>query len=183
MRQFDSGRVQDKLIDRLDRREKQKAFKLDRFFRFRLAEVHNQLTQTLLMQRVIETESPKAVSDLILKGLKKALRSSEFDFRYFVSPIRDLVPRPNPLSLYMTQYVNEVMIGDPDVIDVYGTDIEIYEHINRVVSQIKAHFDKTEADVMAQMANSKSLTPGTKDYEITMDQMLRKRLGDPQIEV
>jgi len=183
MRQFDSGRVQDKLIDRLDRREKQKAFKMDRFFRFRLAELHNQMTQTLLMEKVVETENPKAVSDLILKGLRKALRSSEFDFRYFVSPIRDLVPRPNPLSLYMTQYVNEVMIGEPDVIDVYGTDLEIYDCINKVVSQVKTRFDKTEAEVMAQIANSKTVMPGTKDYEIAMDQMLRKRLGDPQIEV
>ena len=81
MKRFGSGRVQEKLIDRLERKEKKEAFQRDRFFRFKLPEIHTQLSQGLLMERIIETENPAAVSDLILKGLKKYVRSSEFDFK------------------------------------------------------------------------------------------------------
>jgi hypothetical protein len=179
MRQFDSGKVQDKLINRLDRQEKQQAFKLDRFLRFKLSEIHNELTQVLLMERIVETDNPGAVSELILKGLKAAMKSSEFDFKYFVSPIRDLVPRPNQMALYMTQYVNETLVNAPEVIDVYGTNVEIYDLISKVLNQSKIRFDKAEADVLAQLAASKTLEPGSRDYEIALDQMIRKRLGDP----
>ena len=105
MKSWDSGRVQDKLINRLERQERQQAFQRDRFFKFKLAEIHNKLTQTLLMDKIIETDDPGAISDLVLSGLKKALKSTEFDFKYFIAPIRSIVPRPNPLSLYITQYI------------------------------------------------------------------------------
>ena len=81
MRIFDSGRVQDKLINRLERQEKQQAFQQDRFFRFKLPEIHNKLSQALLMNKIIETDNPGAVSNALLKGLKKALKTPEFDFK------------------------------------------------------------------------------------------------------
>ena len=180
MKRFDSGRVQDKLIKRLERRERQEAFQRDRFFRFKLPEIHNKLTQALLMNKIIETDNPAAVSELILQGLKKALKSSEFDFKYFIAPIRNIVPRPNPYSLYMTQYVNEVIINDPSVIDVYGTDEEIYKIINQVISQINIQFERTEEEILAQLSRNKSLVPGTREYEIALDQLFRKKIGEPE---
>ncbi|MBW1729546.1 MAG: DUF507 family protein [Deltaproteobacteria bacterium] len=180
MRRFDSGRVQDRLIRRLERKERQQAFQRDRFFRFKLTEIQNKLTQALLMNKIIETDNSAAVSELILQGLKKALKSSEFDFKYFIAPIRHLVPRPNPYSLYMTQYLMEVMINDPNVIDIYGTDQEIYKIINDVITQINLQFERTEEEVMAQMARNRSLIPGTREYEIALDQLFKQRLGEPQ---
>ncbi len=176
----DSGRVQDKLINRLERQEKQRAFQQGRFFRFKLPEIHNKLRQTLLEERIIETENAAAVSDSILKGLKMALNSTEFDFKYFVSPIRNLVPRPNPYSLYMTQYLMEVLINDPDVIDVYGTDEDIYHAVNRIISQSRIQFEKVEKEIVDQLAQNKSLDPGSNEYKIVMDKLLRERVGEPQ---
>ena len=180
MYQRDTGRVHNKLINRLERQEKQRAFQQGRFFRFKLPEIHNKLRQVLLQEEIIETGNAAAISDSILKGLKKALHSSEFDFEYFVSPIRNLVPRPNPYSLYMTQYVMEVLIDDPNVIEIYGTDEEVYRVINRVISQSHIHFDKVEEDIVAQLARDRSILPGSAEYQITMDQLLRERVGDPQ---
>jgi hypothetical protein len=176
----DSGRVQDKLINKLERQEKQRAFQQGRFFRFKLHEIHNKLRQTLLAEKIIETDNAAAVSDSILKGLKMALNSSEFDFKYFVSPIRDLVPRPNPYSLYMTQYLMEVLINDPDVIEIYGTDEDIYRSIDRIVTQSRNQFEKVEKDILDQLAQKKTLTPGSAEYKIAMDQLLREKLGEPQ---
>ena len=147
MKTFDSGRVQDKLIDRLERKERQSAFQRDKFLRFKLPEIHNNLSQTLLMEKIIETDNPSAISGLIMKGLKKVMKVNEFDFKYFVAPIRNLLPRPNPIALYLTQYILEVVINDPSVIDVYGTDLEIYQVINDVITQINSRFEKAEEEI------------------------------------
>ena len=180
MKIYRDGRVQDKILDRIERQEKKKAFDQERFLRFKLPEVHNKLYQKLLVDKIIETDDPASISASILSGLKKALHSTEFDFKYFVAPIRDLVPRPNPYSLYMTQYVMEVLIDSPAVIEIYGTDLEIYKKINEVISKIQIQFENTEREVLSQVEANKSLIPGSREYEIAVDQLLRKKVGDPQ---
>src|SRR4030043_361806 len=148
MRIFNSGRVQDKLINRLERQEKQQAFQRDRFFKFKLPEIHRTLSQTLLMEKIVETENSTAFSDALLKGLKKLLKTSEFDFKYFIAPIRDVVPRPNPISLYITQYILEVVLNDGNVIDVYGTDQDIYGLVDTVITQTNLKFERTENEIL-----------------------------------
>jgi len=180
MKRFDSGRVQDKLINRLERKERQEAFQRDRFFKYKLSEISSRLSQTLLMEKIIETDNSASVSDLLLKGLKKAMRENEFNFKYFIAPIRDIVPHPNMYSLYITQYIMEVIINDPSVIEVYGTDQDIYKVVNNVITQINTKFDRDEAEVLKQLARNKSLVPGTREYEIALDQAFRKKVGEPQ---
>ncbi|UCF84611.1 MAG: DUF507 family protein [Desulfobacteraceae bacterium] len=180
MKTWHSGRVQDKILNRLERQEKQQIFERDRFFKFKLTEIHNKLSQKVLMEKIIETDNPAAISDALLKGLKKSQKSSEFDFKYFIAPIRSLVPRPNPYSLYMTQYIMEVLINDPDVIEIYGTDLEIYQVVNEIFSKVNIRFERAEEEIMAQIGRDKSLVPGSREYEIALDQLVRKKLGEPQ---
>lgn len=180
MKRFDSGRVQEKLISRLERKEKQEAFQRDRFFKYKLPQIHSSLSQALLMEKIIETDNPTAVSDLLLKGLRQALRTNEFEFKYFIAPIRSVVPRPNPISLYMTQYILEVMIQDPAVIEVYGTDLEIYKVVNEVITRINLKFERAEQEMVQQLSRNKSLTPGSREYDIALDQLFRQRMGEPQ---
>ena len=180
MKRFDSGRAQDKLLDRLERKEKQTAFQRDRFFKFKIAEIQSRLTQALLMEKIIETESSSAVSDLIAKGLKAITRANEFEFKYFIAPIRSLIPRPNPISLYMTQYILDVMMNDPSVIDVYGTDLDIYKTVNEVITQINAKFERAEKEIEENLSRNKSLTPGSRDYDIALEQAFLKKMGEPQ---
>ena len=134
------------------------------------------------MEKIIETDKPSAISDAILEGLKKSQRSSEFDFKYFIAPIRNLVPRPNPYSLYMTQYILEVLLNDPSVIDVYGTDQEIYRVVNHVITQINMKFERTEKELIEQLSHNRSLSPGSRDYDIALDELFRKKMGEPQQE-
>ena len=180
MKNFNTGRVQDKLMNRLERKEKQQAFQRDRFFKFKLTELQSGLSQAILMKKIVETDNPSAVSDLMLKGLKQFLSTTEFDFKYFTAPIRDLVPRPNPISLFITQYILEVVIDDPDVIDVYGTDLEIYKVINKVISNTNQKFNRAEKKILEQLSHNKSLVPGSRDYDIALDQLFRKIMGEPQ---
>ena len=180
MKRFDSGRVQEKLIDRLERKEKNEAFQRDRFFKFKLSEIHKSLAQNLLMEKIIETDNPAAVSDLILKGLRRILKTNEFDFKYFIAPIRNIVTRPNPISLYLTQYILEVIINDPSVIDVYGTDQEIYKIVNDVITRINIKFDRSESEITQQLSRNTTLTPGSREYEVALEELFRKKMGDPQ---
>lgn len=180
MKSWDTGRVQNKLIRKLEQQERRQAFHQDRFFKFKLKEIHNRLTQALLMKKIVETDNPAAMSEALLKGLKKALSSTEFDFKYFIAPIRDLVLRPNPYSLYMTQFIMEVLIDDPSVIDVYGTDKEIYSVVNEVISHINIQFQRAEEEIEEQLARNKSLTPGSREYDIALDQLIKKTFGEPE---
>ena len=180
MKRFDSGKVQEKLIDRLERKEKNEAFQRDRFFKFKLPEIHKSLSQNLLMEKIIETDNPAAVSDLILKGLRRILKTNEFDFKYFIAPIRNIVTRPNPISLYLTQYILEVIINDPSVIDVYGTDQEIYKIVNDVITRINIKFDRSESEITQQLSRNTTLTPGSREYEVALEELFRKKMGDPQ---
>lgn len=180
MKRYDTGRVQEKLLNRLERKEKQEAFQRDRFLKFKLPEIHTKLSQALVMEKIIETDNHAAISDLLLKGLKKALRANEFDFKYFIAPIRNLVPQPNLYSLYITQYIMEVLIDDPSVIDIFGTDDDIYKCVNNVITRINIKFERDEEEIIRQLSHNKSLAPGSRDYEIALDQLFRKKVGEPQ---
>ena len=180
MKRFDTGRVQDILINRLERKERQEAFQRDRFFKFKLPEIHTRLSQALLMEKIIETDNPTAISNLILQGLKKTMKINEFDFKYFIAPIRNLVPRPNLYSLYITQYIMEVIIDDPAVIDIYGTDLDIYKVVNNVMTQINLRFERDEEAILKQLSRNKSIIPGSREYDIALDQLFRKKVGEPQ---
>ncbi len=175
-----SGRTQDRLIDRLERKEKRESFRRDRFFKFKLAEIHNKVSQALLLNKIIETENPQAISDLVKQSLNKAYKSNEFDFKYFIAPIRTLIPRPNPYALYVTQYILEVIINDPHVIDIYGTDLEIYTLIDNIISQINERFEQTEEQIVKQLSHNKSLIPGSRDYEIALEQLFYKKIGSSE---
>ena len=172
-----SGTTHDKLIDRLERKEKKESIRRDRFFKFKLSEIHNKVSQALLLNKIIETENPHAISDLIMQGLNKAYKTSEFDFKYFIAPIRNVVPRPNPYSLYLTQYILEVIIDNPNVIDIYGTDLEIYKLIDGIIRQINERFERAEEEVFKQLSHNKSLIPGSRDYEIALEQLFNKKMG------
>jgi len=95
MRIFDSGRVQDKIIKRLERQERQQAFQRDRFFSFKLPEIHNKLTQALLMDKIVETENPAAVSNVLLKGLNRPDPKSRSPGKSFF-PVHDPVHYGSP---------------------------------------------------------------------------------------
>ena len=74
----------------------------------------------------------------------------------------------------------EVLIDAPDVIDIYGTDLEIYQVVNKVISKISIQFERAEEEITAQLSRNKSLVPGSREYEIALDELLRKKVGEPQ---
>ncbi len=182
MKHLNTGKEHNKLIKRLERQERNQSMQRDRFLKYKLNEIHSGLTQELLMQEIVETDNSGAFSELLLKGLKKLSRTNEFDFKYFTAPIRGLVPRANPISLYMTQFILEDVLNDPCIIDVYGTDVEVYKAVNKVVSNLNLKFEQAEEKIAKQLASNKSLTPGSRQYDVAFEELFRKVMGNSQTE-
>jgi len=80
----------------------------------------------------------------------------------------------------MTQYIIEELIKDPNIIDVYGTDDEIYRLVDKIITQISDKFEREEQEILKQLANQKNLIPGSRAYEVALENMMRQAFGDPQ---
>jgi hypothetical protein len=53
-----------------------------------------------------------------------------------VAPFRSLVSNPNIASLYLTAFVVENLINHKDVIDIYGSDDDIYFCIQKELTAL-----------------------------------------------
>jgi hypothetical protein len=95
----------------------------------------NATAMKLIEENLIETTSKEDIQEQIGKSLQKLTRADDFDIDYQIAPFRNLVPRPNPVSLYLTAFVLEQLINHRSVEDIFGSDEEVYHCINRQVSK------------------------------------------------
>ncbi len=95
----------------------------------------NAVAMKLVENSLVETTNKNTLEEQIKKSLERLANAEDFDIDYQVSPLRNLVPNPNLVSLYLTAYVIETLIDHKCVIDVYGSDEEIYSCINRQVTK------------------------------------------------
>lgn len=127
----------DKTIRTIDRkRERERRFIL-RKARDNAEEFSAKLVQRLIDRDVIETDSVQSLRDVFVDQLKKLPEMEEFDIQMKVAPIRTLIPDPNILSLYLTQYIIEDLINHPSIEDIFGDDIDIYRAIDSVFKVLR----------------------------------------------
>lgn len=100
-----------------------------------LEPLSNALAMKLIEEKLIETTSKNEIQNQITASLEKLTRSDEFEIDYQIAPFRNLMPRPNIISLYLTAFVVEQLINHRIVEDIYGSDEEIYKCINRQVAR------------------------------------------------
>ena len=100
-----------------------------------LEPLSNALAMKLIEEKLIHTTSKGDIQKQIAASLEKLSRSDEFDIDYQIAPLRNLVPRPNIVSLYLTVFVVEKLVNHRSVEDIYGSDEEIYNCINRQVAK------------------------------------------------
>jgi hypothetical protein len=93
----------------------------------------NAIAMKLVENNLVETTNKTVLEEQITKCIDKLSRSDEFDVDYKIAPFRHLVQNPHVVSLYITAFVIETLINHKAVIDVYGSDEEIYLCINRQV--------------------------------------------------
>jgi hypothetical protein len=98
----------------------------------------NAITSKLIEQRLVETTNQNSFEEQIRGCLDRLTRMDDFDVDYQVAPFRNLVPQPQIVSLFMTAFVIEKMIDHKDVVDIFGSDEELYFTINQQVKKFLA---------------------------------------------
>ena len=93
----------------------------------------NSIATKLVETELVETTSKNALEEQIMKCLEKLSRADEFDVDYQNAPFRQIVPHPHVVSLYVTAFVIEQLINNKNIVDIYGSDEEIYNCINKQV--------------------------------------------------
>jgi len=95
----------------------------------------NAISSKLIENKLVETTSQNSFEEQIRKCLDRMTRMDDFDIDYQVAPLRNLVPQPQIVSLFVTAHVIEKLINHKDVVDVYGSDEELYFTINQQVKK------------------------------------------------
>ncbi len=95
----------------------------------------NAIAMKLVENSLVETTNKNSLEEQIKLCLDKLGRADDFDVDYQISPLRNLVPQPHVVGLYVTAFVLEQLINHKDTVDIFGSDEEIYTVINRQVNK------------------------------------------------
>ncbi len=95
----------------------------------------NAIAMKLVESNLVETTSKNVLEEQISNCLEKLTHADEFDIDFQNAPFRNIVPQPNIVSLYVTAFVIETLINHKVVVDIFGSDEEIYLCINRQVTK------------------------------------------------
>ncbi len=99
-------------------------------------ELANRIAMKLIEQKLIETKNKKELERQLAGCIKTLIMAEDFDVQYQIAPLRTIVRRPNFISLYITAFIIEKLINHRTIIDIYGTDEEIYECVNSQVIRL-----------------------------------------------
>ena len=100
-----------------------------------LEPLSNAISMKLVEEKLVETKSKNSLQQQISLCLEKLSRAEDFDIDFATAPIPNIVPNPHVVSLYVTAFVLENLINHKDVVDIYGSDEEIYLCINLQVKK------------------------------------------------
>ena len=100
-----------------------------------LEPLSNAIASKLIETSLVETTNKNGLEEQVMKCLDKLSREDDFDIDYQNAPFRNIVTNPHVVTLYVTAFVIEKVINLKDVIDIFGSDEEIYACINRQVAR------------------------------------------------
>ncbi len=100
-----------------------------------LESLANAIAMKLIEDKLVETTSKNALEEQIVYCLETLYRAEDFDIDYQIAPFRHIIPQPHVVSIYVTAFVIEKLIDHKTVVDIYGSDEEIYHCINQRVKK------------------------------------------------
>ena len=95
----------------------------------------NAIAMKLVENKLVETSNKNSLEEQIHYSLDKLSRADDFDIDYQIAPLRNLVHQPHVVSSYLTSFVIEKLINHKDIVDIFGSDEEIYLCIHQQVRQ------------------------------------------------
>lgn len=132
---FRTNNKESMLLSRIESsKEKERRISIETA-RDNLEPMSNAISQKLVENSLVETTSKNSLQEQIEKKLEKLVKLDDFEIDYQIAPFRELVQNPNVISLVVTAFVLETLIDHKDVIDIYGSDDEIYHCINAQVQK------------------------------------------------
>ncbi len=131
------NRTTDKTIRAIDRKREQERKQMFTHAKENAESLSVKLVQRLLDREILETTSIKNIQETFENQLKKIGFLEEFELQMKLAPIRTLVPDPNVISLYFTQFIIEDLINHSDVQDIFGEDLDIYRAVDSVLKILR----------------------------------------------
>jgi len=95
----------------------------------------NAIAMRLIDANLVETTNKNTLEEQIKKCLEKLGRADDFEIDYQIAPIRNVIPQPNVISLCLTAFVIEKLIKHKDVVDIFGSDEDIYLSIHQQIKK------------------------------------------------
>ncbi len=103
--------------------------------RERVEPLSNAIAMKLVENNLVETTNKNSLEEQLRRCLEILMHAEDIDVDYQVAPLRHLVQNPNIVSLYLTAFVIEKLIDHKDVVDIFGSDDDIYHCIDRQVEK------------------------------------------------
>jgi len=133
---FYTGNRESKLLSKIESSKERERIKTISAIRENIDSFSNKVSMKLIETGLIETVSKSSVENQIVRCLDTLCRAEDFDIDYAVAPFRALISNPNIASLYLTAFVVETLINHKDVIDIYGSDDDIYFCIQKELTAL-----------------------------------------------
>ena len=133
---FYTGNRESKLLSKIESSKERERIKTISAIRDNIDLFSNKVSMKLIETGLIETVSKSSIENQIVRCLDTLCRAEDFDIDYAVAPFRTLISNPNIASLYLTAFVVETLIDHKDVIDVYGSDEDIYYCIQKELTDL-----------------------------------------------
>jgi hypothetical protein len=131
------NRATDKTIRGIDRKREQERKIMFNNAKENAETLSVKLVQRLLDKEILETTSIKNIQETIENQLKKIGFLEEFELQMKLAPVRTLVPDPNIVSLFLTQFIVEDLINHSDIQDIFGEDLDIYLAVDSVLKILR----------------------------------------------
>ncbi len=133
---FYTGNREAKLLSKIESSKERERIRTISTIRDNVDAFSNKVSMKLIEEGLIETVSKSSIENQIARCLDALCKAEDFDIDYMVAPLRTIVSNPNIASLYLTAFVVEKLINHKDVIDVYGSDEDIYFCIQKELNAI-----------------------------------------------
>ncbi len=133
---FHMGNRESKLLSKIETSKERERIRTINAVRDDIEGFSNKIAMKLIENGLIETVSKNTIQEQLSKCLDAMCKAEDFDIDYQIAPFRTLVSNPNIAGLYITAFVVEKLIHHKDVIDIYGSDEDIYYCIQKEIREL-----------------------------------------------
>ncbi|OQY02402.1 MAG: hypothetical protein B6I26_00760 [Desulfobacteraceae bacterium 4572_130] len=135
-KKFTSSTGEAKLLSKIESARTKERRDVIHCVRENLESFSNKVSMRLIEKELVKTINKNSIQNQILKCLETMCKADDFDIDFQIAPFRNLVSNPNVVSIYLTGFIVETMINHKDVIDIFGSDKDIYFCIQQETAKI-----------------------------------------------